>query len=268
MESQLSLWRNDFERAITAANTSITLAPNDPLGYEALSAAQTLSGDPRAGRKSIELAMRLDPAYPDEYLFWQGLALFTSGEYAEAQESLELAMELNPGDDRVLIVLAAAYGHLGRTVKARRIVAELDELQSIRRDERARSAPGDILVGVDVHLEGRYTLTEVDLWPFQQSADRERLRDGLRLAGLSAMGPKDNQIPLEVEGATTVSIEEARRLHEQGVAVIDVRGLSDRNIGFIPGSVFLNLQTSLSEAALRALVDPDQKVLFHCEGMR
>ena len=82
------------------------------------------------------------------------------------------------------------------------------------------------------------------------------------------MGPKDNQIPLEVEGATTVSIDRARQLHEHGTTVVDVRGLSDRNIGFIPGSAFLNLQTSLSEAALRAVVDPDQDVLFHCEGMR
>ncbi|MCZ6887939.1 MAG: TIR domain-containing protein [Gammaproteobacteria bacterium] len=107
-----------------------------------------------------------------------------------------------------------------------------------------------------------------DLWPFRHVADRERLRDGLRLGGLPAMGPKDNQIPLEVEGATTVSIDRARQLHENGITVVDVRGLSDRNIGFIPGSTFLNLQTSLSEAALRAVADPDQDVLFHCEGMR
>jgi len=268
VESQLSLWRNNFAQAIAAANAAISLAPNDPLGYEALSAAQTLSGDPQAGQKSIEMAMRLDPAYPDEYLFWHGLALFCAEQYPEARESLELAMELTPGDDRVLIVLAASYGYLRRRTQAQRIIGALDELQSRRQDVRSRSAPGDVQVGIDVHLEGRYTLTEVDLWPFKHVADRERLREGLRLAGLPAMGPKDNQIPLEVEGATTVSVEEARRLYEHGVAVVDVRGLSDRNIGFIPGSTFLNLQTLLSEAALRAKVDPDQEVLFHCEGMR
>ena len=82
------------------------------------------------------------------------------------------------------------------------------------------------------------------------------------------MGPEDNLIPLEVEGATTVSISEARQLFDQGVKIVDVRGLSDRNIGFIPGSSFLNLQTMLSDAALRAVVEPEQEVLFHCEGMR
>ena len=79
VESQLSLWRNRFEDAIAAANAAIAAAPNDPLGYEALSAAQTLNGFPAEGLKAIEMAMRLDPGYPDEYLFWRGLALFLCG---------------------------------------------------------------------------------------------------------------------------------------------------------------------------------------------
>jgi TolB-like protein len=268
VESQLNLWRSNYDDAITAAEAAIAAAPNDPLGYEALSAAQTLNGLPAEGLKAIEMAMRLDPGYPDEYLFWRGLALFSAVEYQRAREALELAMEINPGDDRVLIVLAAAYGYLGLTREAHATIAMLDALQSRRRDERTRSAPGDIQVGIDVQLEGRYTLTEVDLWPFRLVADRERLREGLRLGGLPAMGPEDNQIPLEVEGASTVSVAEARTLIDRGVAVVDVRGLSDRNIGFIPESTFLNLQTMLSEAALREVVDPEQEVLFHCEGMR
>ena len=149
-----------------------------------------------------------------------------------------------------------------------RTIASLNALQARRTDARSRSAPGDILEGIDIQLDGRYTLTEVDLWPFQAIADRERLREGLRLGGLPAMGPEDNQIPFEVAGATTVSTEEARSLWERGVAVVDVRGLSDRNIGFIPESTFLNLQTTLSDSTLRAAVDPDVEVLFHCEGMR
>ena len=177
-------------------------------------------------------------------------------------------MEINPGDDRVLIVLAASYGHLRLTREARTTIGMLDTLQSRRRDERTRSAPGDIQMGIDVQLEGRYTLTEVDLWPFRLVADRERLREGLRLGGLPATGAEDNQIPLEVEGTTTVSVGEAKTLIDRGVKVVDVRGLSDRNIGFIPESTFLNLQTMLSESALRKAVDPEQDVLFHCEGMR
>ena len=66
-----------------------------------------------------------------------------------------------------------------------------------------------------------------------------------------------------------------RRKHAQVLLLVDEgqfgNGLIDREVapvGFIPGSDFLNLQTSLSEAALHALVDPDQEILFHCEGMR
>ena len=82
------------------------------------------------------------------------------------------------------------------------------------------------------------------------------------------MDPEDNPIPPEVEGVTTVSREEAYRLYERGVAVVDVRGLIDRNIGYIPGSIDLNLKTTLARDNLLAAVDPDQEVLFHCEGMR
>ena len=144
----------------------------------------------------------------------------------------------------------------------------LDILHARRRDARSRTAPGDIQAAIDVQLEGRYTLTEVDLWPFKETADRERLRNGLRLAGLPPMGPQDNKIPSTVTGATTVDSAEAHQIFERGIAFIDVRALSDRNIGYIPGSAFLTLQTFLSEAALREVVDPDREVLFHCEGMR
>jgi len=268
VESQLALSRNDFDRALAAANEAILLAPNDPLGYEALSAASTLGGDPAAGRRAIERAMRLDPGYPNEYLFWHGLAMFSAGDFDDARVVLERAAALNPGDDRILIVLAAAYGFVNRFDDSQATIASFDALQNRREDAWSRGAPGDLVAGIHGHLPGRYTLTQVDLWPFRYVADRERLREGLRLGGLPPMGPQDNQIPLTVDGATTVSIEEARELFERGVAIVDVRGLSDRNIGYIPGSTFLNLQTQFSEAALRRVVDPDQEVLFHCEGMR
>jgi hypothetical protein len=138
-----------------------------------------------------------------------------------------------------------------------------------REDERAEGDP-DILMGIDAQLDGRYTLANVDIWPFRYVRDRERLREGLRLGGLPAMGPEDNPIPLTMDGATTVSRDEARELFERGIALIDVRAMSDRNIGYLPGSSALNLMddNAFNRANLAKIVDPDQEVLFHCEGMR
>ena len=267
VESRLSLWRNDFERAVGQAENAIQAAPNDPLGYVASSAALTLSGLPTKGMQAIKLAEKLDPETLNQYLFWEGLAAFVARDYATSLDQLTLAQQLNNADDRILIVLAATQGHLGM-VEAKQTINRLNALQTARTDARANEAPGDILVGIDVQLEGRYTLTEVDLWPFKNVADREHLRKGLAKAGLPESGSEDNAIPQSIEGAQTVSVAQAKALFDEGISFVDVRGLSDRNIGFIPGSIFLNLQTDLSRSALLARVSPDAPVLFHCEGMR
>ncbi|MEM7101141.1 MAG: hypothetical protein AAF541_22965 [Pseudomonadota bacterium] len=268
VESRLSLWRGNYSEAIEQASDAISSAPNDPLGYAARSAAYSLAGQPEQGLADIDQAIKLDPGAIGEYLFWQGFAHFGLKQYERAAEQLTLAQQLNPSDDRILIVLASVEGYLGNFDNAQTILARLDALQDARSRERATQAPGDIIVGVDVQLEGRYTLTEVDLWPFKQTRDREHLREGLTLAGLQDMGPEDNAIPVSIEGAQTVSVDEAFSLYEKGVTFVDVRGLSDRNIGYIPNSLFLNLQTMLSKRALANAATPDQKVLFHCEGMR
>ena len=172
-------------------------------------------------------------------------------------------------DDRVLITLASAYGHAGDADAAGRVMATLAALQTRRQEERSAGS-AEIVLGIDVHLDGRYTLASVDMWPFKHTNDREKMREGLRLGGVPNMAPLDNPIPQVVEGATTVSREKARELFERGVQVVDVRGWIDRNIGYIPNSASLNLKnpTDFNKANLNALVDPDQEVLFHCEGMR
>lgn len=268
VQSQLALYQGKFQDAVIEGRRAIALSENDPLGYEALAAALTLGGDPVSGREAIETAMRLDPNYPNEYLLWLGLAQFGTGAFDAAAETLESAMRLNPGDDRILIVLAAAYGHLARTDDAIPVVARLNALRRGREEDRSRSAPGNVLVGIDTFLAGPYTLKDVDLWPFQYTADRERLRDGLRLAGLPEHGPASAESPLTVAGATTVSVEEAKSLFDRGVAIVDVRAVADHSIGHISGSYFLELQNVFSEQTLLAVVSRDGPVLMHCEGIR
>ena len=121
---------------------------------------------------------------------------------------------------------------------------------------------------MDTMLAGPYTLHDVDLWPYKERIDRERVRQGLRLAGLPASGPAHAESPLEVAGATTVDVAEAKALFDRGVTIVDVRAIADWGIGHIPGAAFLELKEVFSEAALLEVVDRNQEFVVHCEGAK
>ncbi len=76
------------------------------------------------------------------------------------------ATKRNPGHEWNFFLLAAAYGQLGREQEAKSAIETFNKL-------RAK-------VG-----QGPYTLADIDDWDFKEPIDRERLRDGLRKAGLS-----------------------------------------------------------------------------------
>ena len=63
----------------------------------------------------IHTAMRLDPHYPSNFVFWLGMAQFAMEQYPDAAGSLEDAVRLNPDDEFAFELLAATYGHLRRT---------------------------------------------------------------------------------------------------------------------------------------------------------
>ncbi len=264
--SQLRSFQGRFDDALREAELAIALNANDPVGYEAMAAALILGGRPAEGAEQIRKAMRLDPRYPGEYLFWFGLAKFGQGRFERAAEPLERAASIDLADERPLIVLTSAYGHLGRTDEARATVEKLNELRSAREERRKRAPEGDVRVGIDVFLLGPYTLVDVNMWPFKEVADRERLREGLRLAGVPKTGPETAESPIEVDGATTVDVAEAKALYDRSVLFVDVRSLVDWNIGHIPEAAHLELQKVFSEAALLKLVAKDGEVVIHCEG--
>ena len=53
----------------------------------------------------------------------------------------------------------------------------------------------------------------------------------------------------------------------QGTTMIDVRDVGSFSRGHIPGARNLDLHSGLTEASLRQLASPDQKVIFHCWGL-
>ena len=224
------------------------------------------AGRPAEGAEAIRTAMRLDPHYPSEFLVWLGLAEFEEEKYEEAAESLRSAIQRNPDEDIGHILLAASYGHLGRAEDAKSILLALNDLRA-KREKRVEEARVEgVEIGIGVFLIGPYTLKDVDLWPFKERADRERLRAGLEKAGVPAAAGGSAESPIHVVGTTTVDAATAKELFDRGVPFVDVRTLPSWNRGHIPGAILLDYKTEFSEANLLVVIGKEQEVVIHCEG--
>ncbi len=120
-------------------------------------------GRPAEGLEFIDTAMRLDPQ--SDYLFRLGEAQYHLERYDEAAATLLRAAKRNPGVAWNFFLLAAAYGQLGREQEAESAIETFNKM-------RAKA--------------GQHPMSLADLggWRFKYSAERERLREGLRKAGL------------------------------------------------------------------------------------
>jgi TolB-like protein/rhodanese-related sulfurtransferase len=264
--SSLRSFQGRHEAAVAEATRAIELDGNDPVGYEALATALIYGGRPAEATEAIRKAMRLDPHYPSEFLVWLGLAQFGEERFGEAAESLRTATQRNPADDIGLILLAAAYGNLGREADAKSAIAALDDLRAKRKIHLEGLRAKGIEIGIDVFLPGPYTLEDVDQWPFKERADRERLRAGLKLAGVPATAKGPAESPTEVAGAITVDPAAAKALFDRGVPFVDVRTQARWDLGRVPGSVLLDLKTDFNEANLLEVAGQDEEVVIYCEG--
>ncbi len=152
-----------WDEAIAEAERAIALDANDPNGYEAMGRVLVRVGRPAEGLEFIETAMRLDPQ--SDYLYRLGEAQFHLERYDEAAATLLRATKRNPGVAWNFLLLAAAYGQLGREQEAKSVIETFNKM---------RAKAGEHLM----------SLADIGGWRFKFSADRERLREGLRKAGL------------------------------------------------------------------------------------
>lgn len=255
------------DKAVNEARHAIAVDPNNPIGYEALATTLIYLGRPRDGEEAIHKAMRLDPRYPYEYLYWLGLAQFNMEAFEQAVETLRRASQGNPEDDRSLIVLAAAYGHLGRIEEARFTMAAQNQMREIRdsqhpdRDNWKAGVTGSFTLGP-------YTLEDVDLWLYQESSDRERLRNGLRAAGVPEAGDSTAVSPLFVPGASSIDVLEAKQLYDRGVVFIDVRPAVNWSIAYIKGAISLDSETMFNRESLSDLINLENPAVIYCQGSR
>jgi Flp pilus assembly protein TadD len=135
--SQINLYNNRYEEALTEATRAIAQDPNDPEAYIAMAWAMITTGRPGPGLELVERAMRLNPTYPNHYVLALGMAYFAMDDLEKAADVFGKALERDRGAIELAPALAATYAHLGQREEARVALllwkpdASQQELQSI-----------------------------------------------------------------------------------------------------------------------------------------
>jgi TolB-like protein/class 3 adenylate cyclase len=256
--SQIHKREGRYQEAITEAAHAISLDSSDPVGYRAMADALIWSGNPIQSAEFIQKAIRLDPHNSSDYLDLLGMAQFNMEQFDKAAISLEQYVKLNSDAEWSYLWLAATYGHLGRQQEAKSAINSFNE-----RMEKLAWNYMSTLQGVEV-------LSLNDL------KDEERLREGLRIAGVPpGHKPFAKAIELisltkeghfEVEGVPTVDVHTTKTLLDRGVLLIDVRPDVFWNSGHIPGAIHLQDNAVFSKAWLSKVMNKDEEVIFYCEG--
>jgi adenylate cyclase len=167
-------WR-DFDRAERHLDLARSMNPNDPIIQIIWAWVQGALGRPERALPAAQIAFRINPRHPNWYNYYLSRILFQLGRYSEAAVLLEQRTFDSPTrHPRDLAWRAAAYGHLGRIEEAQRC-GEVFE-QAVRGLWR-----GDPTAGPNEYVDW-----VVDISYLREPKDIERLRAGLRLAGLPA----------------------------------------------------------------------------------
>ena len=82
-----------------------------------------------------------------------------------------------------------------------------------------------------------------------------------------AEGPKW-RAPETVEGATTVTVEQAKELFDQGAPFIDVRSLRLYSRRHVSGAHHLDLKSAFNQEALEKVAKKDKPVVIYCSGVK
>ncbi len=147
----------DFDRAMAEYERALELNSNDASLLSAMVNILVQIGRAEDGVAQSKLAMRINPRYPDWYLWNLGWAQYFSGEYEEALASLERMSNPPNGARRTL---AAVLVRLGRVEEARAVIAAFRE------------------------QEPDFTVATMERFAFQNRAYLERWMADLRTAGL------------------------------------------------------------------------------------
>jgi adenylate cyclase len=155
---QIHIHFGRYEQALAQLDRATTINPNDADAIAGRGTVLVWSGRTEEGIAALEIAQRIDPALNSFNRFSLALAYYLSGKYASAVELLTRSLHDTPEGSHHGAVLAASYAQHGWSGEAAR-TAEI-----VRRSDPAFDA-------------------EAFGTQLQKSADRERVREGLRRAG-------------------------------------------------------------------------------------
>jgi len=165
----------DFERAERHLDLARSMNPNDAVCQIFWAWIQGVRGKPERGMPAAEIAYRLNPRHPFWYDMFVARLHFQLGNYAEAAGLFERRTGDVPARYlRDLGWRVAAYAHLGRLDQAASCGEELIRTIASHWRGDPDAGPSDYMNWV--------------VWAslLEKVADMERLRAGLRLAGLPA----------------------------------------------------------------------------------
>jgi adenylate cyclase len=154
-------YNKDLDRAKEEVEKAIQLNPSLALARNLRATVHTFAGQPLEAIPEIEQAMRLDPALSGQFLHFLGLAYLLAEKYETAAALLRQRIVLVPNTDFSRAILASALGHLGEIDEAKRVWAELMEINP------------------------NYSFTaHIGRQPFKRAEDVERMAAGLRTVGV------------------------------------------------------------------------------------
>jgi adenylate cyclase len=149
-----------YEAAVDAYQAALSRSPSNPDVLIALAFTRALMGNGSEAVEYADTAMRLNPYPPAWYHSWRGIALFTRGDIEEALREFDNFQKFNPDLHVTYMWKAASFSLLGRPDDAQIAVNEL-----------MKRAPWFTIQGYLKQIKPR-------------GANRERLVEGLRLAGV------------------------------------------------------------------------------------
>jgi adenylate cyclase len=155
------LWQRRHDIAIAEAKRAVELDPNYAQAYAFIGMGLMYAGRAAESLEYFATAMRLDPHFSNMLLHLVAQAHFSLGAYETATGYLLDRIARNPSTDASRMLLAACYGHLGRTEDARAMWSDL------------------LKVNPDFSLDQRARVL-----PYKNPEDFDRIVEGLAKAGL------------------------------------------------------------------------------------
>ncbi|HEV2976238.1 MAG TPA: tetratricopeptide repeat protein [Casimicrobiaceae bacterium] len=124
-----ALDHDDYEGALRAATTRLSLEPKDPLAYNTLATMFLTGGQPTKAIELLTQAINLDPKRPDEVVLnSMGRAYFMLGDNAAAIDWLQKSLERSALLLSTNAFLAMAYALKGDEANARAATANLRQI--------------------------------------------------------------------------------------------------------------------------------------------